>query len=68
MRFLLIGLALLLLTVVLVGGLVVWLYAAEQLDRRMNRVVADPSAPVPSAADRAFHQSLFVADLHADTL
>lgn len=46
----------------------VWLFGAEQYDRWMNRVVADPEAPVPTDADRAFHQSLFIADLHADTL
>lgn len=67
MRLLLIGLGVLLLVVV-AGGLALWLYAAQELDRRINRVVADPAAPLPGEADRAFHRSLFVADLHADTL
>lgn len=43
-------------------------YGADLFDRRMNRVAADPEAPEPDAADRAFHESLFIADLHADTL
>lgn len=53
---------------VLALGLVTWLYGAELFDKQMNRVVADPTAPVPTAEDRRFHRSLLIADLHADTL
>lgn len=58
----------LLLVALVVVGLVVWWFGPEQLDRRLNRVEADPSAPVPEEDDLAFHRSLFIADLHADTL
>lgn len=51
-----------------IGGCAVWYYAADSFDRRMNTVSADPEAPVPTAEDLAVHRSLFVADLHADTL
>ncbi|MDX1539795.1 MAG: membrane dipeptidase [Geminicoccaceae bacterium] len=67
MRLLLAGLVVLVLAL-LALGLAVWWYGPEQLDRRLNRVVADPDAPVPDEADRTFHRSLFIADLHADTL
>ncbi|WP_230530321.1 dipeptidase [Microvirga roseola] len=43
-------------------------YGVAQFDRLMNRVEPDPTAPVPTAEEAAFHRSLFVADLHADTL
>lgn len=46
-----------------------WLYyAAGRYDRMMNPYGVDPEAPEPTPEDRAFHRSLFVADLHADTL
>jgi membrane dipeptidase len=67
LRFVVIGLGVLVLLVVVVG-FVGWWFGPEQFDRRMNRVLADPTAPTPSADDRAFHQSLFIVDLHADTL
>jgi membrane dipeptidase len=54
--------------ILLVIAVAAWLYGAEQFDRRMNRVGADPEAPIPSPADLELHRSLFVADLHADTL
>lgn len=46
----------------------IWLFGVAQFDRLMNPVSPDPSAPVPTAEDLAFHRSLFIADLHADTL
>ncbi|HYH21419.1 MAG TPA: hypothetical protein VD995_22660 [Azospirillum sp.] len=52
----------------LVAAVLAWYVGTEQFDRRLNRGAADPQAPVPTAEDRAFHRSLFVADLHADTL
>ena len=67
MRVLLIGVAVL-GVVLLLAIVALWLFGAEQYDRWMNRVVADPEAPVPTQADQAFHRSLFIADLHADTL
>ena len=51
---------------VLLGA--VRLFGAETYDRLMNRIEADPEAPVPTAEDKAFHESLFIADLHVDTL
>jgi len=46
-----------------------WLYYwAGRYDQMMNPYGIDPAAPEPSAADRAFHDTLFIADLHADTL
>lgn len=54
--------------ILLVVAGVAWLYGAEQFDRRMNRVAADPEAPIPTQADLDLHRSLFIADLHADTL
>lgn len=50
------------------AGLATCYHGPEQLDRRLNRVIADPAAPEPDASDRAFHETLFVADLHSDTL
>lgn len=67
MRWLLLG-GIGILTVLFLAGCAVWLFGADELDRRLNRVVADPDAPQPTAADIAFHRTLFVADLHADTL
>ncbi|MFD2438291.1 membrane dipeptidase [Modicisalibacter luteus] len=51
---------------VLLGA--VRLFGAETYDRLMNRIAADPEAPAPTAEDKALHESLFIADLHADTL
>ncbi|WP_366554764.1 dipeptidase [Aquibaculum sediminis] len=34
----------------------------------MNPYGVDPEAPEPTPEDRAFHRTLFIADLHADTL
>lgn len=46
-----------------------WLYYwAGRYDQMMNPYGVDPEAPGPTAEDRAFHESLFIADLHADTL
>lgn len=67
MRWLLFSLVTL-FAVLFLAGCAVWLFGADELDRRLNRVAADPNAPTPSAADLAFHRTLFVADLHADTL
>lgn len=41
---------------------------AGQYDRMMNPYGVDPEAPAPNDTDRALHRSMFVADLHADTL
>ena len=43
-------------------------YLAGQYDRMMNPYGVDEDAPEPDARDRALHESLFVADLHIDTL
>ncbi len=43
-------------------------YLAGQYDRMMNPYGTDPDAPEPTAADRHLHQSMFIVDLHADTL
>lgn len=43
-------------------------YLAGQYDRMMNPYGVDPEAPEPTSEDRDFHQSLFIADLHIDTL
>lgn len=67
MRWLLIALAILVLVVVALG-FVVWWFGPDQYDRRVNRVALDPNAPTPDEADRALHRSLFIVDLHADTL
>lgn len=67
MRWLLVSLVAI-FAVLLLAGFAVWLLGADQLDRRLNRVAADPDAPVSTAADLALHRDLFVADLHADTL
>lgn len=56
------------LALVLVAAFVAWYLGAEQFDKRINRVAPDPTAPVPTAEDEAFHRTLLVADLHADTL
>lgn len=52
----------------LVGALALWAFGAELYDRAMNRVAPDPTAPVPTQAERALHRSMFITDLHADTL
>ncbi|MAM88729.1 MAG: peptidase M19 [unclassified Hahellaceae] len=44
------------------------LFGAEELDQWLNRIASDPDAPVPEEADLALHRSMFIADLHADTL
>jgi microsomal dipeptidase-like Zn-dependent dipeptidase len=41
---------------------------ARLIDRRINRVEAEEPPAPPTSEARAFHQSLFVADLHADTM
>lgn len=64
LAYLLGGLAL----VLLLAGCVVWLFGAAEYDRRMNRVAADPTAPELTDEDLSLHQSLFIADLHVDTL
>lgn len=46
----------------------VFRFAADVYDRRMNPLVVDPDAPDPTGEDIALHRSLFIADLHADTL
>lgn len=56
------------LAVVMVMGLGACQYGAELYDRQMNQIRPDLEAPVPKPEDTAFHQSLLVADLHADTL
>ncbi|MCH8505769.1 MAG: membrane dipeptidase [Ectothiorhodospiraceae bacterium] len=43
-------------------------YLAGQYDRMMNPYGVDPDAPEPTAGDRLFHRSMFIADLHIDTL
>ncbi len=43
-------------------------YLAGRYDRMMNPYGIDPEAPEPSEEDRKFHRSMFVADMHADTL
>lgn len=43
-------------------------YLAGRYDRMMNPYGLDPDAPEPSEEDRAFHRSMFIADMHADTL
>nr|WP_301289546.1 membrane dipeptidase [Natronocella acetinitrilica] len=43
-------------------------YMAGQYDRMMNPYGVDPDAPTPGDDDRALHQSMFIADMHADTL
>ncbi|WP_290649049.1 membrane dipeptidase [Aquisalimonas sp.] len=43
-------------------------YLAGQYDRMMNPYGIDPDAPEPNKRDRALHASMFVADLHIDTL
>ena len=53
---------------VLILGGVVRLFGAVEYDRLMNRVAVDDTAPVPTDADEALHRSLFIADLHVDTL
>ena len=46
-----------------------WLYYwAGRYGQMMNPYGVAPEAPEPTAKDRAFHESLFIADLHADTL
>lgn len=67
MRWLLIAILALLLVVAALFVLA-WWFGPDQFDRRMNRVSADPTAPEPDEADRALHGSLFIVDLHADTL
>ncbi len=42
--------------------------ALAAVDRGFNRFAIDPEAPVPDATDRQLHESLFLADLHADCL
>ena len=44
------------------------LFGAEELDQWLNRIASDPDAPVPEEADLALHRSMFIVDLHADTL
>ncbi len=43
-------------------------YLAGRYDRMMNPYGVDPEAPVPTDADVDLHRSMFVVDLHADTL
>ncbi|MCC5857698.1 MAG: membrane dipeptidase [Ectothiorhodospiraceae bacterium] len=43
-------------------------YLAGRYDRMMNPYGIDPEAPTPTAGDTSFHRSMFIADLHADTL
>jgi membrane dipeptidase len=43
-------------------------YLAGRYDRMMNPYGVDPEAPEPTAEETAFHQSMFIADMHADTL
>jgi len=43
-------------------------FAIAAADRSLNRVAPDPDAPVPDDRDRYLHRSMFIADLHADTL
>ncbi|WP_366657725.1 membrane dipeptidase [Fodinicurvata sp. EGI_FJ10296] len=43
-------------------------YLAGRYDRMMNPYGLDPEAPKPTADETAFHESMFVADLHVDTL
>lgn len=46
-----------------------WLYhMAGQYDRMMNPYGVDPDAPEPTEDDVALHRSMFIADMHADTL
>jgi membrane dipeptidase len=66
-RILLIGFGAIVVILLIVLG-AVWLFGAQEYDQLMNRVAPDPTAPVPTAEDRALHESLFIADLHADTL
>jgi membrane dipeptidase len=42
--------------------------AVAAVDRSLNRFALDRYAPEPDAADRALHEALFIADLHADCL
>lgn len=43
-------------------------YLAGRYDRMMNPYGVDPDAPEPDADDRSLHESLFITDLHVDTL
>lgn len=43
-------------------------YLAGRYDRMMNPYGVDPDAPEPTAGDRLFHRSMFIADMHIDTL
>lgn len=43
-------------------------YLAGRYDHMMNPYGVDPDAPEPTAGDTSFHRSMFIADLHADTL
>lgn len=52
----------------LVAVFVMLRQSSPYIDRRLNRVSTDPSAPIPTEKDLEFHESLFVVDLHADTL
>ena len=44
------------------------MFGAAEYDRYFNKIDAGADAPVPTAEDKALHESLFIADLHADTL
>jgi membrane dipeptidase len=50
------------LSCLLTNGCVDWTY-----DHLLNRV-EDAPRPTPTAEERKFHDDLFIADLHADTL
>ncbi len=52
----------------LVAVLVIFEVVPARIDASMNPVVPDPEAPAPSAAAAALHDTLLVADLHADAL
>lgn len=56
-------------TIGLLGVILALLHYAvlPYFDNRLNRVIAANPSPVPAAV-RAFHESAFVADMHADSL
>jgi microsomal dipeptidase-like Zn-dependent dipeptidase len=60
------GLLIGILLVVVVPIVVGWV--GPYVDRRHNTKYTDSDAPIPSDAELALHRSLFIVDLHADTM
>lgn len=54
--------------IIVAAGIVVTGSAAEWIDRYVNRVYTPGDAPTATPEARELHESLFIADLHADTM